>query len=47
MKKEKELKPTVYGIGYNDMHRGWTEESELNNRIYNTSTQKFFSKILE
>ena len=51
MKKEKELKPTVYGIGYNDMHRGWTEESELNNRIYNTwrhmllrTTQKWWNK---
>ena len=34
MKKEKELKPTVYGIGYNDMPRGWTAENELNKKIY-------------
>ena len=34
MKKEKELKPTVYGIGYNDMPRGWTTENELNKKIY-------------
>ena len=36
MKKEKELKPTAYGIGYKDMPFGWTAENELNNRIYNT-----------
>ena len=36
MGKEKELRPTVYGIGYKDMPRGWTTESELNNKIYNT-----------
>ena len=35
MNKEKELKPTVYGIGYKDMPRGWTTENQLNNRIYN------------
>lgn len=51
MKKEKELKPTVYGIGYKDMPFGWTAENKLNNRIYNTwrhmllrTTQKWQDK---
>lgn len=50
MKKEKQLKPTAYGVGYKDMPRGWTIENELNNRIYNTwrhmllrTTQKWWN----
>lgn len=35
MNREKELKPTIYGIGYNDMLKGWTTKNQLNNRIYN------------